>query len=133
MLMNLSEIILTRECIPGIQKEFEIVKEYLPEITLEEINNIGKTWTTDENMVALITAQEKDGVKFRTRSRYRILSKSVKTKKIEAYVDAVSDVPLLAAVPVATSVVKRSDDKKFGFTELTFANGVRMILKSDRL
>jgi len=27
-------------------------------------------------------------------------------------------------------VVKRTDDKKFGFTELTFGNGVRMILKS---
>ena len=53
----------------------------------------------------------------------------MKAKKIEAYVDAVSDVPLLAEVPVATKVVSRSDDSKFGFTELTFGNGVRMILK----
>ena len=44
-------------------KEFEIAKTYLPEITIEEINNMGRTWTTDENMVALITAQEKSGVK----------------------------------------------------------------------
>ena len=52
---------LTRECIPGIQKEFEITGGYLPDITLEEINNLGKGWTTDDNMVALITAQEKAG------------------------------------------------------------------------
>ena len=37
--------------------------------------------------------------------------------------------PLLAAVPVATKVIKRTDDNKFGYTDLTFANGVRMILK----
>ncbi len=43
---------LDKECIPGIQKEFEIVQAYLPDITLEELNSLGKTWTTDDNMVA---------------------------------------------------------------------------------
>ena len=42
---------LTRECIPGIQKEFEIAEGYLPGITLEEINNLGRGWTTDNNML----------------------------------------------------------------------------------
>ena len=36
----------------------------------------------------------------------------------------------MAEVPVASRVVKRTDNKNFGFTELTFGNGVRMILKS---
>jgi zinc protease len=121
---------LDKECIPGIQKEFEIVKGYLPEITLDEINNLGKTWTTDENMAALITAQEKEGVKVPTEEQVKEIIKAVKTKKIEAYVDKVSDVPLLAEIPVATKVIKRTDDKNFGFTELTFGNGVHMILKS---
>jgi len=57
---------LDKECIPGIQKEFEIVKGYLPDITLEEINRLGMTWTTDDNMAALITAQEKEGVRVPT-------------------------------------------------------------------
>jgi zinc protease len=120
---------LDRECIPGIQKEFEIVKGYLPEITLEEINSLGKKWTTDDNMAALITAQEKEGIKIPTEEQVKDIIKTVKTKKIEPYVDKVSDVPLLAVPPVASKVVKRTDDKKFGFTELTFGNGVHMILK----
>jgi zinc protease len=121
---------LDKECIPGIQKEFELVKGYLPEITLDQINSLGKTWTSDDNMAALITAQEKEGVKVPTEVQVKDIIKSVKTKKIEAYVDKVSDVPLLAVPPVGTKVVKRTDDKKYGFTELTFGNGVRMILKS---
>ncbi len=121
---------LDRECIPGIQKEFELVKGYLPEITLEEINKLGKAWTSDDNMAALITAQEKEGVSVPTESQVLDIIKAVKTKKIEAYVDKVSDVPLLAVPPVATKVAKRTDDTKFGFTELTFGNGVHMILKS---
>lgn len=121
---------LDKECIPGIQKEFEIVKKYLPDITLEEINKLGKAWITNDNMAALITAQEKEGVKVPTEDQVKDIIKAVKTKKIEAYIDKVSDVPLLAVPPAGTKIVKRTDDSKFGFTELTFENGVHMILKS---
>jgi zinc protease len=121
---------LTGECIPGIQKEFEITKKYLPDITLEEINNLGRTFTTEENMVALITAQEKEGVKVPSEAQVKDIFAAVRTKKIEPYVDSVSNLPLLAEVPVATKAVKRSDDEKFGFTEMIFENGVRIILKS---
>jgi zinc protease len=120
---------LDQECIPGILKEFEIAKTYLPEITIEEINNLGMTWSTDENMVALITAQEKAGVKVPSEDEVIDIIKAAKSKKIEPYIDAVTDVPLLTALPVGTRVISRTDDKKFGFTELTFGNGVRMILK----
>jgi zinc protease len=121
---------LTGECIPGIKKEFEITKEFLPGITLEEINKFGQPWTTDGNIAALITAQEKEGVRVPTEVQVKDIIKAVKTFKIEAYVDKVSDVPLLAVLPSGSKVIKRADDTKFGFTELTFGNGVRMILKS---
>jgi zinc protease len=120
---------LTQECIPGILKEFEIVKEYLPGITLEEINKLGQEWTTDKNMAALITAQQKEGLNVPSEQQVAEIIKSVKSKKIEAYVDKVSDIPLLSEVPVATKVIKRTDNKDFGFTELKFGNGVHMILK----
>lgn len=121
---------LDKECIPGIKKEFEITKEYLPGITLEEINKLGQAWITDNNMVALITAPEKEGDRVPTESQVMDVIKAVKTRKIEAYVDKVSDVPLLSELPVASKVAKRTDNNAFGFTELTFGNGVRMILKS---
>jgi zinc protease len=121
---------LDQECIPGIKKEFEITKEYLPGITLEEINKLGQSWITDNNMAALITAPEKEGDIVPTESQVIDVIKAVKAKKIEAYVDKVSDVPLLSEMPVASKVVKRTDDTNFGYTELTFGNGVRMILKS---
>ncbi len=121
---------LTQECIPGIQKEFEITKEFMPGITLDEVNKLGKSWTTDNNIVALVTAQQKDGINVPSEQKIAEIIKSVKLKKIEAYVDKVSDVPLLSAVPKASKVVKRTDDKAFGFTQLKFANGVQMILKS---
>jgi zinc protease len=121
---------LDKECIPGIQKEFEITRTYLPGITLDEINSLGKAWITDNNVAALITAQEKEGVRVPTEEQVKNIINTARTAKIEAYVDKVSDVPLLPVLPAGTKVTKRTDDKIFGFTELTFGNGVRMILKS---
>jgi zinc protease len=120
---------LDQECIPGIRKENEIVQEYIPGIKLEEINNLGKLWITDKNIIALVTAQEKEGIKVPTEQQVAEIIKSVKSKKLEAYVDKVSDAPLLPTLPAPTSVIKRTENTEFGFTELTFGNGVRMILK----
>jgi zinc protease len=120
---------LVKECIPGYQKEYELIKELLPGITLEEINKLGQTWITDKNIIALITAQEKEGIKVPTEQQVAEIIKSVKSKKLEAYVDKVSDAPLLPTLPAPTSVIKRTENTEFGFIELTFGNGVRMILK----
>jgi zinc protease len=120
---------LNQECIPGVKIEYEIAKEYLPGMSLEEINKMGQSWTSDKNMLVLITAQEKAGVNVPTEQQVADLLKSIKSKKIEAYVDKVSDAPLLPVQPSPASVIKRSEDSKFGFTELTFGNGTRIILK----
>ena len=49
--------------------------------------------------------------------------------KIEAYTEKVSDAPLLAVIPVSTKVSRRTDNNVTGYTELTFGNGVTMVLK----
>ncbi len=121
---------LDKEPVPGILKEFEITREFLPGITLDEINKLGKEWVTDDNIVALITAQEKQGVKVPTESQVLDLIKSVKGKNIDPYAEKVSDAPLLPVQPTPSAVTRRSDNNEFGFTELTFGNGVHMFLKS---
>ena len=65
-----------------------------------------------------------------TESQVLDIIKSVKDMKIEAYSENVTDAPLLAAIPVAGRVTKKTDNVQFGYTELSFSNGVRMILKS---
>jgi zinc protease len=120
---------LDKESIPGIKKEFSIISEFLPGITLNEINMLGKEWVTDNNIVALVTAQEKEGINVPTESQVFDIIRSVKDMKIEAYSENVTDAPLIAAMPVAGRVTKKTDNVQFGYTELIFSNGVRMILK----
>jgi len=120
---------LTMESIPGYLKEFELVKEFLPGITLEEVNELGRSWTTENNMLVLVTAQEKEGMSIPSEQLTADIIRSVRAKEIEPYEDAVADVPLLEEIPAPSDVTGRVENAVFGFTELTFGNGVRMILK----
>jgi zinc protease len=120
---------LEKECIPGYKKEYEMVKELLPGITLEEINNLARKWVTDENMLVLITAQEKEGIDVPNEQKVADIIKTIKEQEVEAYVDKVTDAPLLAEQPVPSSLTGRTENTEFGFTELKFGNGVKMVLK----
>jgi len=90
---------------------------------------MGRSWTTSENLLALITAQEKEGVLVPSEQQVAEIIKSVRMQKTEAYVDKVTDTPLLTDQPTPSKVIKRTENFDFGFTEVVFGNGVRMVLK----
>jgi len=120
---------LENEPIPGIKKEFEIVGSYLPGITLEEINSLSKKLVSDDNIVVLVTAQEKEGVKVPSEAQVLDIIKSVKEMKIDVYSEDVSEAPLLDRIPVRGKVVQSTENSIFGYTDLKLSNGVRIILK----
>jgi zinc protease len=120
---------LTMECIPGYKREFELVSEFLPGMSLEELNKMGKALTTEKNMLVLVTAQVKEGIKVPSEQEVAGIIKTAMSGKIEAYVDKVTNAPLLDREPVPSAIVKRTENAAFGYTELVFGNGVRMILK----
>ncbi|HPA87286.1 MAG TPA: insulinase family protein [Bacteroidales bacterium] len=120
---------LEKEPIPGIRKEFEMVSEFLPEIKLEEINDLGKEWIKDENIVVLVTAREKEGVKVPTEGDVLDIIKSAAGLELEPYAEELSEEPLLKEEPIPGKVTGITGNTIFGYTEVSFSNGVRMILK----
>ncbi|NJO91468.1 MAG: insulinase family protein [Chloroflexia bacterium] len=120
---------LENEPIPGIKKENEYVKEFVPQITLEEINALAKKWITDKNMALLVLVKDAEGVKIPEEQKLLDIVKASKTKIYEAYVDEANDEPLMAAKPKTGTVVSKTENKDFGITEITFANNVKVILK----
>lgn len=120
---------LEKEPIPGIKKENEYAKEFVPEITLDEINNLAKKWITDNNIALMILVKEAEGIKIPTEEEVLSIIKASKEKKYDAYVDESSEEPLMAKKPISSKVVSKTENKAFGITELTFANNVKVILK----
>lgn len=120
---------LTSEGVPGIAYEFELHKQFLPEITLEEVNRMTKVWITDKNRVMVVNAPEKDGLVVPTEQQLRAVFEAVKQKQIEAYADNVSDAPLLTELPEPSPVVSEKKWPEIDVTEWQLENGVRVLLK----
>jgi len=120
---------LTGEPIPGIEYEFELYKRFVPEVTLEEVNTLGKEWLTEENRVIMVSAPEKEGLHIPTEEELLAVFDAAGEKEITAYVDTTPIEPLLADIPEPGNIVAGKTIEEVGITEWEFSNGVRLVLK----
>ncbi len=118
------------EPIPGIVTENAYAQQFVPGITLEDVNQLARQWLTDENICVVVTAPEKPEIKVPSEVDVIRLLQTVKQAEITEYSDRVIDEPLLAAKPEGSRVFRRKDNPDFGYTELTFMNGTQIVLKS---
>jgi zinc protease len=114
---------------PGIEAEYAFVKQVLPEITLEEVNKLADRWIKDYNRVVIVAATEKEGLTLPPDEEVLQWVLEADNKNVEAYVDNVSDRPLMADIPALAAIVATKNFEKAGITEYTLANGVKVVVK----
>lgn len=119
---------LQGEPIPGIEWEYNFYKDNLDKIKLSDINALASKFISDQNRDVIILAPEKE--KANLPSEATLLSWiSSAGKGVTAYVDNVSNKPLLAKEPAPGKVTAEQKDAAIGVTNLTLSNGVKVILK----
>ncbi len=122
---------LEKEPIPGIENEFKMAEHFMPGITIEEINSLAKKWLIDENWAILITAPESEQIIMPTKDEVIAAIQKSKESEITAYIDTVSEGPLLEKIPKKSKVISKKENEEFGFTEVKFKNGATAILKPN--
>ena len=120
---------LIDEPIPGIEYEFELYKQYLPGITVEEVNRLARSWLPDENRVILGNLPEKDGINKLNDENLLSLFDAVKSMEIEPYEESLPDVPLIAVIPKPSAVRSESRFEAIETDELILGNGTRILMK----
>ncbi|MDD4144123.1 MAG: pitrilysin family protein, partial [Prolixibacteraceae bacterium] len=121
--------LLTEEPFPGIEKEYEYYKAFLPEIELEEVNRLAKEWVTKENRVIIINAPENQNTQLPEEDDLLRLLDEVEGIQLEPYEDAQDDIPLISGEPAGSSIVNKKYLDKVDAVEWTFANGAKVIIK----
>ncbi|MFO0321502.1 MAG: M16 family metallopeptidase [Bacteroidota bacterium] len=122
---------LVGDAVPGIEKEFEYIKNLLPSITLEEVNVLAKKWISNkgDNALAILMMAEKEGNKILSEQEViKLFNKAESTSEIKTYEDKVVSEPLISKKPIGQKVAK-TQDKGYGIAEWTLGNGVRVLLK----
>jgi zinc protease len=107
----------------AINRGFQVLEDWAHQVSLEEINKLGQNWITGKNIVALITVKEKEGIKVPTEQKVAQIIQSVQSKKLEPYVENISDAPILSENPTPAPVIKRTENTEVYYTELSFGNG----------
>ena len=120
---------LTGEPAPGIATEYELAKQFLPSITLADVNGLARELISDKNRVIVVSAPEKEGLKVPTSAQLLAVFDKVAKSQVTAYTENVSDAPLVAKMPTPSKVVAENKLADVGVTEWRLANGVRVLLK----
>ena len=115
--------------IPGIEIEYRTAEALLGTISVEEVSAYAKNLISDDNVSMIISGPNKEGLKYPSKEEVESNFKSVLSQQVEAYVDEVSNEPLLANEPVAGKIVKESTDAATGITTWVLSNGAKVQLK----
>ncbi len=122
---------LENEVIPGIRQEYRYANEFVPEITLEEVNAMVKGWITDENFVLWLTANSQ--VKVPSEKAALKLYKKAMSAKTTPWVDNFKDEPLFSKDLPAVAAKVTKENKALDYKEYTCPNGIRFIVKKTEL
>ncbi len=117
---------LEGEAMPGREAELELVKRFLPTITLEELNGLSKTLAAGSRV---ITVTGPSTIVRPTEAAILAIEKDVASRQIAPYADAAPTDPLMKEAPAPGKIAKTSAVAEVGVTEWTLTNGVRVIAK----
>lgn len=120
--------VLTQEILPTIEWKYEIIQQILPQITLEEVNNLMKNYIKDDNRVIILTSPEKEGLQKVTEQEV-LESLKINPDEITPYDEKIIAKSLLRNEPSAGTIIKRKENKKLGIKTLYLSNGAKVIYK----
>lgn len=122
---------MTESPIPSAEDQYELFKIFIEDITPEEIQTVGKKYTTETNRVIMIIAPEKDKDKLPTQAETLTILDDSKKEKIEAYKEEKIADRLMKKKPKKGKIKSEKVLDVFGgnVTELVLSNGIKVYLK----
>ncbi|MES1197760.1 MAG: insulinase family protein [Chitinophagaceae bacterium] len=122
-------VFLQKEPTPGIAKEYDYYKQFLPGITLNEVNS--KAAPLKENNKLFVSLQGPSESKYNLPDNAGLLALAENALKadVKAYEEKAVATALMKSAPKPGAILSEQKNELLGTTEITFANGVKAILK----
>ena len=121
---------LRNDPIPGAKRENTYAKKLIEGITLDEINALAKNWVTEDNIVVLVTAPEKEGVNVPSKNEILNIINDKSLANVAPYVDTYKDQEILekeTLKPGKITNIEKID--AVGAEKWTLSNGITVYLK----
>ena len=118
--------------VPGIEAEWQIYQELLPQISLAEFADVAESWAQTEDLALLVVRpEETDGAGADDALGATLLTQlqTAHALAVEPYADDLGDVPLLANVPEPGTIAAEERIESIGAVKWTLSNGITVIAK----
>lgn len=122
---------LEKEPIAGIENEYKYYQKYLNGITLEEINQfvLKNVPAPADSKLVIMTGPEKADFKIPTNADLLTITENAAKGELLAYEDKAVASSIMEKSPAPGTLSDEKENKELGTTELTYSNGVKVILK----
>jgi len=121
---------LRQDPIPGAKRENNYAKKLIEGISLEEINALAKNWVTEDNMVAIVTAPEKEGVTVPNKEEILNILQDKSLANVQPYVDTYKDQEILEKESLQPGKITSVEKiEAVGAEKWTLSNGITIYLK----
>ena len=116
---------------PGIEAEWDLYQEVLPQITLAELKNSTDRWTRAADSALLVVRPGGEGALPDTELAASLRGHLEQAPELapDAYVDAIEGLPLLADLPVPGSIVAEESVDLIDARKWTLSNGITVYAK----
>ena len=120
------------ETIPGIDAEFTYVKNLLPKIRLDEVNDVTNLFRNEKNRFSYVMGPDTDMADRLPKPEMIIgmLDAKQQDVSIKPYEEKIVGTVLMSKVPISGKVKSRKVNALLGTTELMLSNGVKVTLKA---
>ena len=122
------------EPMPDAETEWKLDSMLNKMLNVETVNAFAKETIQPTNQVIVITAPEKEGIENPTEEEILAIREKVTASEIEAYEDDVVKEPLIPeGTQLKGSPVKKTvENKEYGATVWTLANGTKIVVKPTK-
>jgi zinc protease len=121
---------LQQEPIPGISKELEYTKAFVPGITLDEVNAIGKKLAGNQHFFATLTGPDAGNATLPSpQDLIAVATAAINNANIKPYEEKQIATNLLDKLPKPGKIVKQTTDAVLGTKTWFLSNGTTVTIK----
>ncbi len=122
-------LFLEQEPSPGIVNEYNYYKELLPGISLTEVNDLATPLKQNENIFVSLQGPSEGKIKLPDNNTLLAEAQNALHADVKPYEEKSVAKQLMKTVPKPGKIVSEKQNMQLGVTEISFANGAKVILK----
>lgn len=120
---------LKQDAAPGIEAEYKLVQELLPQIKAADVLALAKKSIKMKDRDILMVAPEKEKATLPAETTVNSWITAVESQKLQPWKDETTDEGIMKNMPVAGKITARSYNDSIQVTTYTLSNGVKVLVK----